>query len=233
MGEIKFLRFTLNQRIQHIVMIISFIPLVITGMPVKFPDAWWSPIIIDLVGGFEMRTQIHHVSGIIMCILGAYHIVYVGYYLQKTRDLSMLPAPKDITDFIQLLKYYFGLSKEPPKYGKFSWKEKFDYWGAYWGMVIMCFSGIVLLYPFLAMKYIPLAYVQLALLVHTDEALLAALAIFIWHFWNVHLNPDVFPISTHFLTGTLSEEKMKHEHPLEYEEIMSGKETETKVIKTE
>ncbi|MFQ6054761.1 MAG: hypothetical protein ACE5J3_02135, partial [Methanosarcinales archaeon] len=99
--ETKFFeRFTLNQRIQHLAMISTFIPLVITGMPVKFPDAWWSPILIDLVGGFEMRTKIHHIAGIGMVILGVYHIGYVGYYLHKTRDLSMLPAPKDITDFI-------------------------------------------------------------------------------------------------------------------------------------
>lgn len=218
-GERYFRRFTLNQRIQHLWMVLTFVPLVITGMPIKFPDQWWAPVLIDLVGGFEMRTIIHHVAGIGMVLLGLYHITY--YLLIDRGPKQIIPDAdlKDVKDFVQLIKYYFGKA-EYPKYGRYSWKEKFDYWGALWGMVIMCVTGPILMFPFFFMNYLPLSFVQIAKLVHSDESILAALAIIIWHWWNVHYNPDVFPMSKVWLTGLIEEDRMKHEHAYEYEEIM-------------
>lgn len=219
-GEIHFKRFTLNQLAQHWVMIGTFMALVITGMPIKFPDAWWSSTIISLLGGFENRTQIHHVSGLLMVGLGIYHIVY-HIFIDKASilDRNVWPTIKDVKDFWQTMMYYFG-KDEHPRYGRYSWKEKFDYWGAFWGMVMLSVTGLILMFPFVAMEYIPYAYVHLATIVHTDEALLATLFIFIVHWWNVHYSPEVFPMSKAWITGNISEEQMKHEHPLEYEEIM-------------
>ncbi len=218
--ERVFRRFTLNQLAEHWVMIGSFLALVITGMPLKFPDAWWSPLVIDLVGGFEMRTKIHHTAGIIMVLLGIYHVTY-HLFLEKEPFLErrILPTLKDVRDFWQTILFYLGRAPHP-KFDRYSWKEKFDYWGAFWGMVIMCVTGLILMFPFTAMKLIPYAYIHLATIIHTDEALLATLFIFIVHWWNVHLSPEVFPMSKAWLTGTLTERQMKHEHPLEYEEIM-------------
>jgi formate dehydrogenase subunit gamma len=219
-GEVYFKRFTFNQLVEHWVMIGSFMLLVVTGMPVKFPDSWWSPVIINLVGGFEMRTQIHHAAGITMVLLGVYH---VGYHLfidkESLLERKVWPTLKDAKDFWQTILFYFGRA-EHPKYGRYSWKEKFDYWGAFWGMVMLCVTGLVMMFPFVAMDYIPYAYVHLSTIIHTDEALLATLFIFIVHWWNVHYSPEVFPMSKAWLTGNLSEEQMKHEHPLEYEEVM-------------
>ena len=219
-GEVFFKRFTFNQLVQHWVMIGTFMLLVVTGMAVKFPDAWWSPVIINLVGGFEMRTQIHHAAGIGMVLLGIYH---VGYHVfidkESLLERKVWPTLKDAKDFWQTILFYLGKA-EPPKYGRYSWKEKFDYWGAFWGMVMLCVTGLVMMFPFIAMNFIPYAYVHLATIVHTDEALLATLFIFIVHWWNVHYSPEVFPMSKAWLTGNLSEEQMKHEHPLEYEEVM-------------
>lgn len=201
-------------------MVGTFILLVVTGMPVKFPDAWWSPVIIKLLGGFETRQLIHHTAGIGMVVLGIYHVTYHLFIeKQSLLDRKVMPGLKDIKDFWQTTLFYFGKADQP-KYGRFSWKEKFDYWGAFWGMVMLCVTGLVMLFPFVAMNFIPYAYIHLATIVHTDEALLATLFIFVVHFWNVHLSPEVFPMSKAFLTGKLSEEQMKHEHPLEYEDIM-------------
>ncbi len=142
--EYEFLRFTLNQRIQHFVLLTAFIALVITGMPLKYPDTWWAPRIVDLLGGAEMRALIHRIAGVTMVALGIYHVVY---YLLIKRSvmlhprLTILPTIQDIKDFFHVLKYYFGLEKGEPKYGRYSWKEKFDYWGAFWGMCIMCITG--------------------------------------------------------------------------------------------
>ncbi len=220
LSEVSFKRFTLNQLVEHWVMIGTFMLLVISGMPLKFPDAWWSPVIINLLGGFWMRTQIHHAAGIVLVVLGAYH---VGYHLfvdkEPLFERKILPNLKDAKDFWQTILFYFGKA-EQPKYGRYSWKEKFDYWGAFWGMVMMGVTGLVMMFPFVAMKYVPYAYVQLSTIIHTDEALLAAMFIFIVHWWNVHYSPEVFPMSKAWLTGNLSEEQMKHEHPLEYEEAM-------------
>ena len=220
MGEVFFKRFTFNQLAEHWVMIATFMLLVVTGMPVKFPDAWWSPVIINLVGGFEMRTQIHHAAGIGMVLLGIYHVVYhVFVDKEPLLERNVWPTLKDARDFWQTILFYLGRA-EHPKYGRYSWKEKFDYWGAFWGMVMLCVTGLIMMFPFVAMDYIPYAYVHLSTIVHTDEALLATLFIFIVHWWNVHYSPEVFPMSKAWLTGNLSEEQMKHEHPLEYEEAM-------------
>lgn len=219
-GEVTFKRFTFNQLVQHWVMIATFMILVVTGMAIKFPDSWWSPVIINLLGGFEMRTQIHHTAGMIMVLLGIYHVVYhVFVDKDSLLERKIWPTLTDAQDFWKTILFYFG-KDEHPKYGRYSWKEKFDYWGAFWGMVMLCVTGLIMLFPFIAMSYIPYAYVHLATIIHTDEALLATLFIFIVHWWNVHYSPEVFPMSKAWITGTLSEEQMMHEHPLEYEDAM-------------
>jgi formate dehydrogenase gamma subunit len=220
MDEVFFKRFTLNQLAQHWIMIGSFMLLVVSGMPLKFPDAWWSPIVVGMLGGFEMRTMIHHTAGIAMVLLGVYHVVFHVFVDKESMlERKVWPTLKDAMDFWQTILFYFGKA-EHPKFGRYSWKEKFDYWGAFWGMVMLCVTGLIMLFPFVAMKAIPYAYVHLATIIHTDEALLATLFIFIVHWWNVHYSPEVFPMSTAWITGNLSETQMKHEHPLEYDEIM-------------
>jgi cytochrome b subunit of formate dehydrogenase len=220
MSEIFFKRFTFNQLFQHWVMIGTFMLLVISGMPLKFPDAWWSHVVVNALGGFAMRTTIHHTAGLIMVVLGIYHVVFhVFVDKESILDRKVLPTIKDAKDFWQVIMFYFGKAEEP-KYGRYSWKEKFDYWGAFWGMVMLCVTGLVMMFPFKAMELIPYAYVHLATIIHTDEALLATLFIFIVHWWNVHYSPEVFPMSKAWITGDISEKQMQHEHTLEYEEIM-------------
>ena len=220
MSEILFKRFTFNQLAQHWIMILTFMLLVVSGMPVKFPDAWWSPVIINLLGGFEMRTFIHHAAGWGMILLGIYHLVFhILIEKESIFNSDLWPNLKDVKDFWQTIMYYLGRAHHP-KFSRYSWKEKFDYWGAFWGMVMLCVTGPIIMFPFISMKYMPYAYVHLAAIIHTDEALLATLFIFIVHWWNVHYSPEVFPMSNAWLTGNLSEKQMKHEHPLEYEEVM-------------
>ncbi len=217
MVEIKFKRFTLNQRIEHIIFFSTFILLAYTGFPLKFPDEWWARWMISSVGGFDNRTLIHHYSGLLMIGVSIYHVVYHAI-LEKPR-FDILFNLKDIKDFSQQVKYSLRLSSEPPKFGRYTWKQKFEYFGAGFGAVVMGFTGILMWNPFEAMKYFPIGFIQIANLFHTWEAVLASLAVFIGHFYDEHF--DKF-LNMSWITGTISEEEMKHEHPAEYEEAMKN-----------
>ena len=219
MVELKFKRFTLNQRIQHILFFTSFIMLAYTGFPLKFPDEWWSRWMIASVGGFDNRTFIHHFSGLVMIGVSVYHVVY--HILEKPR-YDILFNLKDLEDFQQQIAYYLRYSDKHPKFGRYTWKQKFEYFGAGFGAVIMGFTGLLMWQPFEAMKYFPIGFVQIADLFHTWEAVLASIAVFIGHFYDEHFGK--FP-NLSWLTGNIPEEELKHEHPLEYEEAMKDRPT--------
>ena len=224
MAELKFRRFTLNQRIQHILFFVSFILLAYTGFPLKFPEEWWSRLMIQSVGGFDNRTIIHHFSGLVMIGVSIYHVVF--HILEKPR-YDVLFNLKDVDDFKQQIKYFLRYSDEHPKFGRYTWKQKFEYFGAGFGAVVMGFTGLLMWQPFEAMKYFPLGFVQIANLFHTWEAVLASIAVFIGHFYDEHF--DKFP-NLSWLTGNIPEEEMRHEHPLEYEEAMKNRPVKTHEI---
>ncbi|CAG1007734.1 MAG: cytochrome b/b6 domain-containing protein [Candidatus Methanoperedens sp.] len=216
MVELKFKRFTLNQRIQHIIFFTSFILLAYTGFPLKFPEEWWSRWMIESVGGFDNRTFIHHFSGLAMIGVSIYHVVY--HILEKPR-YDIIFNLKDLEDFQQQIRYYLRYSDEHPKFGRYTWKQKFEYFGAGFGAVIMGFTGLLMWQPFEAMKYFPIGFVQIANLFHTWEAVLASIAVFIGHIYDEHFGK--FP-NLSWLTGNIPEEEMRHEHPVEYEEAMKS-----------
>jgi len=217
--EKEYIRFSKNVRIQHIGLMITFIIQIISGFPLSFPNTWWSKVLITLMGGWEMRTQIHHISGVVMVILGVYHVIFI---LQSRRGknkkpLKMFPKDTDFKEFINYLKHIFGFGPEP-KYDRYNWKEKFEYWGVVWGTIIMGLTGLILMFPFTFMRYMPLAWIHLSSLVHFYEAVLASLVVLIWHFYNVHFHPEWFMQKT-WINGKISEEHMKGHHPLELEEL--------------
>ncbi|UCC44861.1 MAG: cytochrome b/b6 domain-containing protein, partial [Candidatus Zixiibacteriota bacterium] len=130
----------------------------------------------------------------------------------------MIPRPRDIVDFVRTVLFFVGRRSAGPKFGRFSFIEKFDYWAVYWGMVIMIGSGIIMWFK----EWFPKYLYDIGREAHSDEGLLATLAIVIWHFYNVHFNPDVFPMSWVWWHGKLTEDEMKHHHPLEYAEIVAA-----------
>ncbi|UCD63906.1 MAG: cytochrome b/b6 domain-containing protein [Candidatus Zixiibacteriota bacterium] len=215
-----FQRFGVNFRLQHALMFVSVIILIITGMPLKFPELAISKfIIIDLLGGLQNSTLIHRVGAVGLIIVGVWHLFYITFSRDGRRDFFlMMPRPKDIKNFFQTLLYFFGRRPSPPKFGRFSFIEKFDYWAVYWGMVIMIGSGLIMWFK----EWFPKYLFDIGREAHSDEGLLATLAIVIWHFYNVHFNPDVFPMSWVWWHGKLTEDEMKHHHPLEYAEIMES-----------
>jgi len=218
--ERTFIRFGPNFRAQHILMFVSVIILIITGMPLKFPELAVSKfVVISLLGGLENSTLIHRIGATGLIIVGVWHLFYIALSRTGRRDFFlMIPRPRDIKDFLHTVLYYIGRRSSGPRFGRFSFIEKFDYWAVYWGMVIMIGSGIILWFK----EYFPKYLYDIGREAHSDEGLLATLAIVIWHFYNVHLNPEVFPMSWVWWHGKLSEEEIKHHHPLEYAKIVEA-----------
>jgi cytochrome b subunit of formate dehydrogenase len=218
----EFERFSWNFRTQHMILLVSCLILIITGLPLKFHEARLSQLFFDLVGGVQMSTLIHRIGAVGLIAVGAYHLLYLVAFREGRRDFwELLPRPKDVADLFQMLRYFLGRSDEKPRFGRFSYVEKFDYWAVYWGMVIMIGSGLILWFLETFLQYLPKFAADIAREAHSDEGLLATLAIIIWHFYNVHLNPENFPMTWTMFTGKISEVEMRRHHPLEYEQLMA------------
>ncbi|HUX07623.1 MAG TPA: cytochrome b/b6 domain-containing protein [Acidobacteriota bacterium] len=231
--ERQFQRISLSVRLQHMLMAVSVVFLIVTGLPLKFPDIGISQAVMQLMGGIQNSTLIHRIAACGLITVGVWHLIYIIFFPPGRRDFTlMLPNLKDVRDFGQMMMFYFGRRGEKPRFGRFSYVEKFDYWAVYWGCIIMIGTGILLWSPEFTFSYFPKYLYDIAKEVHSDEALLATLAIVIWHFYNVHFNPSVFPGSLLWFHGRLPEHEIKEEHPLEYEEIIAKEAAEAEA-KTE
>ncbi len=219
--EKTFLRFNRNFRFQHMILFVSCIVLIITGMPMKFPDVPMMRQLVSLMGGLELVRLLHRIGASLLIFVALYHTLYTFLFRDGRRDfLLLIPRPKDFIDFFTNIKYYIGKSKEKAQFSRFSYIEKFDYWAVYWGCVIMIGSGALLWFENFSLRYLPKFILDISKEAHSDEALLATLAIVIWHFYNVHFNPTKFPGSLMWWHGRITEEEIMEEHPLEYQEIM-------------
>ena len=220
-GEM-FQRFNRNFRFQHMVMFTSVIILIITGMPLKFPEFVLSRYVVALWGGIHNSTIVHRIGAGMLIYFMVHHLFYTILSRDGRRDfLLLIPMPKDARDAVQNVRHFLGKEPEKPRFGRFSYIEKFDYWAVYWGCVIMIGSGLCLWFEGIVLKYFPKYILDVAHEMHSDEAMLATLAIVIWHFYNVHFNPDRFPGTLMWWHGQISEHEIKEEHPLEYEEILA------------
>ena len=222
-------RFDIHQRIQHVLLALSFIVLVLTGLPLKFSNAgisqWW----VALWGGVEVTRLAHRVGAWVIVMDSLYHIAYLIInvaILKRPFPVKMLPSLKDIQDFILDFAYTFGVRKDKPRYDRYDWRQKFDYWAIFWGMPVMAGSGFVLMFPVFMSKFLPGWIVPAALVAHSDEAMLALTWIFVVHIFFSHFAPGSFPANTSIFTGKVSREKYKKEHPIEYARITGEKETQ-------
>lgn len=215
------LRMSLSERIQHGILLVSFTVLVLTGFALRYPDAWWVVPIRDLSPMmFDLRSLMHRIAGVAMVLVSFYHIYYllaVPRGKQLLRDL--LPVTRDLRDLTGVFKYYVGLSTHKPKFGRFSYIEKAEYWALVWGTFVMAATGFILWFDNTFMGLITKLGWDVARTIHFYEAWLATLAILVWHLYFVIFNPEVYPINLAFWKGTLTEQEMAEEHPLELEEI--------------
>ncbi len=211
----EILRFNKFERALHLIHLISFIILVYTGFAHHYPDAVWASWIAKLGGG-TLRGYLHRAAGVL--IIAVFLIkVFCMIFTERGRKqfLELLLKPKDIKDAILLLFYNLGLSSNKPKFGRFTFYEKFEYWALVWGTFVMGITGIALWFKNQSLNYVPKWVIDLFLVVHFYEAILASLAILVWHLYWVVFDPLIYPINKSMFTGKLPEEIYEEEHPLE------------------
>ncbi|MBL8103184.1 MAG: cytochrome b/b6 domain-containing protein [Anaerolineales bacterium] len=214
-----YLRFPLARRIEHWVMMLSFTTLGLTGIPQKFSQSPISLAILQALGGIETLRNIHHIAAIVMMFGTAWHILVMGYSVFVLRDqMSMLPTLQDAKDGIQALLYNLGFAKTYPQMGRYTFEEKMEYWAFVWGAAVMGFTGFLMWNPITATQYLPGEFVPAAKAAHGGEAVLAVLAIIIWHMYGVHIKR----FNKAMFNGKMTEEDMLHEHPLELADIKAG-----------
>lgn len=222
----EYQRFNVTERVQHVILFITFLLLAFTGWALKYAEVDSSKLLVKIWGGARMAGIIHRAAGITMILDFAWHVFYLVYGVttgkMKVRmSTTIIPLPKDITDAVKNILYFLGLRKTKPQFGRFNYMHKFDYWAVFWGMGIIGLSGLFLTFPVQASYLFPSWSVnwiwEVLSVMHSDEALLAIVFILFFHFYNEHLRFSKFPMSMTWITGKISIEDMKHEHPLEYE----------------
>lgn len=209
-------RMDLSQRVQHVTLAISFIVLAITGFALKFPESWISKM---LGSNEDLRSWTHRVAGVIMLLAGVYHVYYVIAKREGRRLLKdLLPAKKDITDLAQNASYLSGMSQQKPRFARFGYSEKMEYWAVVWGTIIMGVTGLMIWFKIDVTRFVPRWAVDVATTIHYYEAILACLAIVVWHFYHVMFDPDVYPVNWAAVNGKVSKHWQEEEHPLDVPE---------------
>src|ERR1022692_2571328 len=215
------LRMSRAQRWQHAVLALSFVALAVTGFALKFPDSW----VGKMMGSSEpFRRWSHRIAGVVMLVAGLYHIIYIlsskeGRQLVK----DLFPIKKDAADVMAAVRYLTGLSAEKPKIGRFGYAEKMEYWAVVWGTIIMGVSGLMIWFKMDVTHWLPRWAVDVALTIHYYEAVLACLAIIVWHFYHVMFDPDVYPVNMACWDGKVSEHWQEEEHPLDEVSLQNSK----------
>jgi cytochrome b subunit of formate dehydrogenase len=230
-------RFPKLYRNLHIMVIVSFISLAITGMTLKFSYAPWATWIARLLGGYEAAGFIHRVAAVVTF---TYFALHVADLLRRKRESGlswvkfitgpngMMFGPQDLKEFWGSVKWFIGRGKRPA-YGRWTYWEKFDYFAVFWGVTIIGSTGLLLWFPEVFTHVIPGWVLNVATVIHSDEALLAVGFIFTIHFFNTHFRPEKFPMDTVIFTGTIPLEEFKQDRPAEYEALVKSGELESRL----
>ncbi|GAB4323463.1 MAG: hypothetical protein Kow00127_16170 [Bacteroidales bacterium] len=234
-------RFTLSQRLTHLFVIISFLILALTGMMLKFSGMPWAITLSKLLGGVHTAGNLHRFAAIITFGYFFFHVGWLIYTRRKRRipwlkfvfgKDSLMFNRRDLIEFWQTIKWFLGLGPRP-KYGRWTYWEKFDYFAVFWGVAVIGLSGLILWFPEYFTTVLPGWLINVALIIHSDEALLAVGFIFTIHFFNTHLRPDAFPMDTVIFTGKVPYEEYKEDRPREIEDLKSSGRLKKVVVKSE
>jgi cytochrome b subunit of formate dehydrogenase len=222
-GRVHLQRFTRFERAQHVVLMVSFLGLSLTGLPLLFADEPWAGRLAGMLGGYGVTGNLHRFSAILLLGLFAVHLAWLGWRVfgLKQRGMlwgpnSLVPQPRDLSDMYRHVRWFLGLG-ERPRFERFTYWEKFDYWAVFWGMGVIGSSGLLMWFPEFFSRFMPGWVFNVALLIHGEEALLAMVFIFTVHFFNGHLRPEKFPMDTVIFTGRVTADEMGEEHAGEYD----------------
>jgi cytochrome b subunit of formate dehydrogenase len=220
-------RFDRPTRLLHIVVMVTFLGLAATGLPLLFSDAPWSRMLAGLFGGFRGAGLLHRFFGGTLLIAVAYHVANLFWraFGRGERGLfwgptSMVPQPRDFVQLAQQIRWFFGAGPQP-RFEHFTYWEKFDYWAVLWGTFLMGAAGLVLWFPMAASRVLPGWMFNVALFVHGAEAALAIGFIFVIHFFNGHLRPGKFPMDLVIFTGSVSDHELREERAGEYARLVA------------
>ncbi|OGQ95877.1 MAG: hypothetical protein A2521_01870 [Deltaproteobacteria bacterium RIFOXYD12_FULL_57_12] len=222
-------RFGIFPRFLHLLVIISFLTLAVTGMALKFASERWAGFIADIFGSFETLGNLHRfMATVTFTYFGLNMILLFQNWRKSGQSIvqfclgpnSLVPMPQDAIELIQTSKWFFGLGPQP-RYGRWTYWEKFDYMAVFWGVAVIGMSGLCLWFPEQFTMIIPGYWINIATIIHSDEALLASGFIFTIHFFNTHLRPEKFPMDPVIFTGKMPLDELKHERPREYELLVA------------
>jgi cytochrome b subunit of formate dehydrogenase len=233
-------RFTQAQRYTHIFVIVSFLLLALTGMMLKFSGMPWARFIAGLLGGAKNAGIIHRIAAVTTFGYFAFHITTLVLYKRRTKTTwrrlifgwnSLMFNKKDLSDFVASVKWFWGLGPRPD-YGRWTYWEKFDYLAVFWGVAIIGLSGLMLWFPEFFTKFVPGWFINVATIVHSDEALLAVGFIFTIHFFNTHLRPEAFPMDTVIFTGLVPFKEYKEDRPQAVRDLQQSGLLRKRVVKS-
>ena len=241
-GQAEYIRrFTRSQRLTHIFVIISFLTLALTGMTLKFAHMQWARVIASIFGGVRGAGTVHRMAAVITFGYFIFHVYSLIKEKKKNKESlikfifgknSLMFNKQDVLDFINTVKWFIGLGPRP-KYGRWTYWEKFDYMAVFWGVAVIGLSGLILWFPEVFTVIFPGWVINVAQIIHSDEALLAVGFIFTIHFFNTHLRPEAFPMDTVIFTGHVPLEEFKADRPREYAELEESGKLNDAIVKTE
>jgi len=220
-----YFRFSLGKRYLHGLLMVTFLGLAATGLPLRFSQTAWAAAFAHTIGGFRAVLFFHKSCALLLTAGFLFHVAELLYRVFGKGEFSILygpnsmtPRPKDLTDLIEHVRWFFWFGPRP-KFDRFAYWEKFDYWAVFWGMLIIGISGYVMWFAPFFVRFMPGSLLNVVLVFHGEEALLAVWFIFMIHFFNSHLRPAHFPMDPVIFTGRLTEEEIKTDHPVEYERL--------------
>jgi cytochrome b subunit of formate dehydrogenase len=217
-------RMTIFERIQHAALAASFFVLVYTGFALKFPETWAFAWFARLEHGYRWRSVIHRGAAVVMVVTALLHLGYIVTARGRGMMAAMMPRARDLGEAAGNVLFLLGLRSHPPRFDRFGYIEKAEYWALVWGTFIMTATGLVLWFENQSLQWLSKQALDLATVVHYYEAWLAFLAIVIWHLYQNMLNPDVYPMNWTWITGRIPEERLRHEHPDEWARIVAAAE---------
>lgn len=212
-------RFSLSSSYQHLVLLTSFTLLAFTGLLQTFSAHETIAAVINFLGGVDDLRTVHRIAALSLIIVSVYHVwIILETWFVKRRCGGMWPQIKDFYDLVHMILFNLDRRPEPPKFDRFSFDEKIEYWALLWGQIVMITTGVIMWFPLLITQLLPGAVIPVARALHRWEAILAVLSILIWHMYHTQIKTRNTSIFTCFMT----EDEMLHEHPLEYERIISA-----------